>query len=79
MTVDERRFFAGDLGTQHLQRVIEVESPDVQVKGILVEIHHALSATDLHRPITVVRLKSTTTADAPPTYVLDPNWSVVVW
>lgn len=79
---DERRFFAGDLGTQHLQQQIEVEAPDVEVRGELVEVHHALSAVNLHRPVTVVRLKATGATAMhdhnPPTFVLDPNWTVRV-
>jgi hypothetical protein len=78
--MDDRKFFAGDLGTQHLQHHIEVEGAPSEVRGRLLAVLHQ-SAVRSPVPMTMVTLAADKEADpwlASPSFVLDPEWTVVV-
>ena len=77
---DERRFYAGDLGTQHLDHHVEVEAPDVEVSGTLLAVMHQKVARSTGA-VTVVTLARDDESDpwvVSPTFAVDPNFTVVV-
>lgn len=77
---DERRFFAGDLSSQHLGHHVEVEAPDVDVSGKLIAVLHQPAARGMG-VVTLVTMARDGEADpwlVSPSYALDPNLTVVV-
>jgi hypothetical protein len=77
---DDRTFFAGDLGTQHLGHDIAVKGVETPVAGRLLSVLHQ-RAVRSYKPITVVTLAAGNEADpwvSSPTFVLDPESHVVV-
>lgn len=55
---DDRKFYAGDLGTQHLQHDITVAVPmgHAPVTGKLIRVSHGLAART-EQPFTVIALE----------------------
>ena len=77
---DDRTFYAGNLGTQHLGHDIEVKGVEVRVAGRLLSVLHQ-RAVRSETPITVVTLAANDEADpwlSSPTFALDHESHVIV-
>jgi hypothetical protein len=76
---DDRKFFAGDLGTQHLQHDITVETRTPVVSGRLIGVQHLpVDGGSASTVVTLAEGIETSPWVTSPTYVLGEHDVVVV-
>jgi hypothetical protein len=79
---DERKFYAGDLGTQHLQHEIVVAVPEghAPIEGKLIRVGHGIAAAT-QEPYTVLAIEGEGEYPwGPPerSWALNADWVVTV-